>query len=432
MNLMHRILSEPKPLIPEDKDSGFFRELHQYLDRIFELLGELRPARITAENVLVLVNNTDISRSVADYYIAQRDVPAANRLDVDFRVTRNTNTVWPFPTWEEQEALWDEIDAYITAQGLDIRCILLMPDFSVSAVNKDAWGELVPTSSQNRITLDSWLCHRSRGFPLRADDLYWQYNPWYVWLHEGQTALQHGEDSLETEKIEHYTQARQATMGLTDGVQEPDPDVRGMILTMRLDGPSEALIKGMIDNAIAAEGKQLPGTWYFDYDALETLGEFHFTQQNTYWPLAEAIGKGLGRAVTTEKTSARLWDFDDAGFYIGWRTFAPPYPVPSNRTWKAGAIGFEPCMWSLLFGGPPRQMGLWSEYSYIGKMITEGITATFGETSELWGGRFIRVSELLGLLRAGLNWAEAYWAQMYLSQSCMTAIGDPLYRPFLN
>ncbi|MFA4972098.1 MAG: TIGR03790 family protein [bacterium] len=369
---------------------------------------------LSRHNILVLVNNTDMSRSVADYYMSARRIPAVNMLSVDVDQYSTDDTA--YMSEEDAEVLWGLIEAHIDDNDLDIRCLLLMPDFVLGV------GTLLDSTA-----LEQWLSKRSGGGYLG------QSNPYFLATHE-ETPVAPVEQ-LQLTEVKHYTASLQATTGLNG--------CNGMILACRLDGPNETIIKGLIDKAIAADGTGLPGTWYFDWWGDDPTNEFNDVYRVWdaeqlgnlgNWDPPATVGEDLGRTVVQQTTgTTRMWEFTDgdAGFYIGWYTWPPPAPIPTSRAWADGAIGIEINSSGMKAKDPAWRFAMKDAGSYAGKMLSEGITATCGAIAEPSTAGFPEMKGFLQGLLAGLTLVEAYsMTTIHIASWRVVWIGDPLYRPF--
>ena len=194
----------------------------------------------------------------------------------------------------------------------------------------------------------------------------------------------------------------------------------------RLDAPSADLARGLVDKAIAAEHSGLTGQACLDrrYGNISTVDDSDYGEGD--WDLHQAATfSGLAGFVSLEDQNPEEFgtppapDCPGAALYSGWYSYNH---YNDAFTWNTGAIGFHLDSAS---AANPRGGANWSANA-----IMKGITVTSGSVSE---------PELQGLLRPGgtfrdlfqgANVGDAFLRNTRWLKWMILYIGDPLYRPF--
>jgi len=199
----------------------------------------------------------------------------------------------------------------------------------------------------------------------------------------------------------------------------------GILMVTRLDGPSAAIARRLVDQARAAETNGLWGRAYFDLRGLT----------NTHYQLGERWLRGAAEicrlagyeTVVDEKaeTFPASFPMSHIAFYAGWYDgqVSGPFTRPQVE-FMPGAIAYH------LHSFSAHVLRSTNQY-WVGPLLAKGATATMGCVEEpyLEGTPDLAVfwSRLVPL---GFSFGEAaYAAQPSLSWQT-AVVGDPLYRPF--
>ena len=202
---------------------------------------------------------------------------------------------------------------------------------------------------------------------------------------------------------------------------DPSALLREQILPVgRLDGPSLAEAKGLVDRALVAERDGLAGRAYVD------IGGPH--RQGDLW-LEECLPelRTLGFETDVDRAPGTLADgvrFDAPALYFGWYTGSlnGPFADPDFR-FPPGAVALHIHSFSAATLRSPAQ-------GWCGPLVAKGVTATFGNVGEPYL-EFTHQPQLL--LRALARGEPLGQAALYAINSLSwkgIVIGDPLYRPF--
>jgi uncharacterized protein (TIGR03790 family) len=192
------------------------------------------------------------------------------------------------------------------------------------------------------------------------------------------------------------------------------------IRVSRLDGPSVAAVKRLIDRSLQAEEFGLQGRAYFDTGGPHELGD---TWIRAAGELAQAAYFDTDFESTKRKLDHRD-RLDAPAIYMGW--YAPrAYGPWRDSSWHVppGAIGFHLHSFSATSVRSITK-------AWLGPLVQQGYCATFGNVYEPYLQFTHRPDLFLEHLLAGGTFGEAIaystprWSWMGV------AIGDPLYRPF--
>lgn len=199
-----------------------------------------------------------------------------------------------------------------------------------------------------------------------------------------------------------------------------DAALRQVIPVGRLDGPSVADAKALVDRALAAERDGLWGRAYVD------IGGPH--RQGDEWleacvPELTALGfeTDVDRERETIPAHARL---DAPALYFGWYAggINGPFATPDFR-FPPGAIALHIHSFSATTLRSPTR-------GWTGPLVARGVTATFGNVAEPYL-QFTHQPQLLlrALVRGDTLGVAALRSVNALSWKAVL-VGDPLYRPF--
>lgn len=197
-------------------------------------------------------------------------------------------------------------------------------------------------------------------------------------------------------------------------------DAQQIIKVSRLDGPTWESSRQLITSALEAEETGLLGRTYVDLKGPHADGD-------QWLESVQRQLQDLGFDGDTENTGAVMdvaARFDAPILYFGWYTGSLNGPFArSGFTFPPGAIALHIHSFSA--------QTLHSDTSdWCGPLVARGVTATLGNVFEPFLQLTHRPNLLLRALSQGRNFGDAaYYALPVLSWEAV-AIGDPLYRPF--
>jgi uncharacterized protein (TIGR03790 family) len=193
-----------------------------------------------------------------------------------------------------------------------------------------------------------------------------------------------------------------------------------IVKVARLDGPTPADARGLVDRALAAETTGLLGRGYIDLGGPHADGD-QWIEDAARQLAALGFDTDTDRAKETIGPAAR---FDAPALYFGWysQTVTGPFTSESFR-FPPGAVALHIFSYSASTLRDPRR-------SWAATLVARGVTATFGNTSEPFL-QFTHQPQLVlrALARGDTLGDAAAYAIPYFSWMGVL-IGDPLYRPF--
>ncbi|HEY1662986.1 MAG TPA: TIGR03790 family protein [Verrucomicrobiae bacterium] len=200
----------------------------------------------------------------------------------------------------------------------------------------------------------------------------------------------------------------------------------GILLVTRLDGPSAAIARGLVDKALQAERDGLWGRGYFDARGLSKTNAFFLGDE---WILAAAqIWHNLGFETYVDdkpETFPADYPMGQIAVYCGWYSGAVcgPFTLP-NVEFMPGAFAYHLHSYSAAAVRDPNR-------NWVGPLLAKGVTCTMGCINEPYLSFTPNVAVFLERWTdRQFTFGEAAWqAQPALSWQT-TVVGDPLYRPF--
>ncbi|HKL25004.1 MAG TPA: TIGR03790 family protein [Desulfuromonadales bacterium] len=199
-----------------------------------------------------------------------------------------------------------------------------------------------------------------------------------------------------------------------------------VLIVSRLDAPSIAIIRRMINDGLAAEEQGLHGKAYFDarYPKTERkdLKSYALYDQSIH-KAAEYL-QSLNKMPVIINDEARLFGEGEApaaALYCGWYSLAR---YVDAFDWVPGAVGYH-------IASQECQTLRGNGRYWCKSMLEDGAAATIGPVAEPYLTAFPVPELFFRFLTDGFyTLGEAYFLSVpYLSWQ-MILVGDPLYRPF--
>ena len=201
----------------------------------------------------------------------------------------------------------------------------------------------------------------------------------------------------------------------------------GILLVTRLDGPSVAIARGLVDKALAAEHDGLWGRAYFDARGLPQTDTNYILGDE--WSLGAAeICRQLGFETTVDKNPATFpadFPMSQIAIYCGWydEYVSGPFTLPKVE-FMPGAFAYHLHSYSASTLRSTNQF-------WAGPLLAKGATCTMGCVNEPYLSCTPNVYAFLArLIAGGFTFGEAAWAAQPVLSWQTTVVGDPLYRPF--
>jgi uncharacterized protein (TIGR03790 family) len=210
----------------------------------------------------------------------------------------------------------------------------------------------------------------------------------------------------------------------TTNVALLDP-TNGLLLVTRLDGPTAAIARGLVDKALEAETNGLWGRAYFD---LRNTTEPGLKQGDEWIRGAADICRHLGFETVVDENPGTFpagFPMSHIAIYIGWYDGAVsgPFTEPTVE-FMPGAFAYHLHSYSAATLRSPSQ-------NWAGPLLAKGATATMGCVFEPYlAGTPDMAIFTARLVFYGFTFGEAAYAAQPVSSWQTTVVGDPLYRPF--
>ncbi len=205
------------------------------------------------------------------------------------------------------------------------------------------------------------------------------------------------------------------------------------LMTARLDGPTPAVARGLVDAAIEVERDGLQGKAYFDARGLgDVPGETASLDRAILAAGAEIEALTTVEAVVNQEPAlfatagggAGQVACPDAALYCGWYSLGK---YVDAFAWNRGAVAYHVAS--------DEASGLHDAASqrWCKRLLERGVAATIGAVAEPYFAAYPRPNEFFGLLLPGdRTLAECYWQSLPSVSWTMMLLGDPLYRPYKN
>ena len=362
------------------------------------------PAAPSPADVLVLANSRDPeSLALARHYLAARGVPAANLVDLPLPAEETISRA------QFTAELWEPLIDWLRARGW----VELLP-----MEGRDAAGRRRHAPQGHRIGA-LVLC---RGVPLKVapDDalLAAEATPQLRAEFRTNAAAVDAELSLIAWPVAPLAGFTPNPLFNRD---QPGPaELARVVRVSRLDGPSAASARALVDSAVAAERHGLAGRALVDLAQRGKVGD-PWLATAARELAARDFEVLLDEAPATFTPAARA---DATAVYFGWYTgtIDGPFRLPGFR-FAPGAIALHIYSFSAATLRDP-------EHGWTGPLVARGVAATVGNVYEPYLELTHRPDLLLRRLLTGATWAEAVFQSLPALGWQAVAVGDPLYRPF--
>jgi len=202
--------------------------------------------------------------------------------------------------------------------------------------------------------------------------------------------------------------------------------LRNVIAVCRMDGPTESVVRRMIDDSLFAEKNGLAGRAYFD----AKWPERDDRDRSAYERYDRAIHS---TARLVEKTGVMPVILDerealfgpgeapDAALYCGWYSLGR---YVDAFTWGRGAVGFH------VASAECTTLRKVESQVWCRMMLIKGAAATLGPVAEPYLQAFPEPRIFFRCLLEGRSLVESYTLANPFWSWQMVLLGDPLYRPF--
>lgn len=195
------------------------------------------------------------------------------------------------------------------------------------------------------------------------------------------------------------------------------------LMVCRIDGPTAAVARRIIDESVAIEKTGLVGNVAIDARGMRgTQG--HAEYDTDLRELAELLQTKTSLPVRFDDRSALFapGDCPETMLYCGWYSV---HKYVRACTFVPGSVGYHIASFEAASLKQPRFTG------WCRGLLLDGMAATLGPVAEPYLHSFPKPTEFFGLLLTGrMTLAECYGYTTPFTSWMMMMIGDPLYRPF--
>lgn len=209
----------------------------------------------------------------------------------------------------------------------------------------------------------------------------------------------------------------------SQSVFNPQPPP-ALLFVARLDAPSIDAIKAMVLNGIKAEKEGLWGWGYIDLRSITTSG---YVQGDNWIREAGVAMRRNGIPVITDdlpETFQGGFPITDASAYYGWYSENIDGPfADAFFHFVPGAVAAHLHSFSATTLHDPLK-------GWTGPLIQHGASASVGNVYEPYLSFTTDFGVMAGVLLAGSNLAESYYAAQAVLSWMSILVGDPLYRPY--
>jgi uncharacterized protein (TIGR03790 family) len=357
------------------------------------------PARV----VVVANSREPDSEPLAQYYMKQRGIPERNLILIDAPTTQDV-------TWTEfVDQVFNPLRERLTKDGW----------FSAYVTDQhDVEGRLQYVFYGNKIDF-LVVCY---GVPVRIVN-----DP--ARLATTPLTLEHKELNTNQAAVDSELSLLAALNTPTTGlvanplydILNPDEHTRELVVKVaRLDGPSPAAVRGLIDSAREGEAHGLQGRAYIDMGGPHPEGEDWLKDASTTLRrLGFDISEDHEPTLFTWRTR-----FDAPAFYFGWYADHPSGPIADpDFKFPPGAIGIHIHSFS---GENIRD----AQARWVGPLVVRGLAATVGNVFEPYLHFTHHIDLFMDALAHDKTTGEAAYYSLPALSWQEIFVGDPLYRPF--
>lgn len=199
----------------------------------------------------------------------------------------------------------------------------------------------------------------------------------------------------------------------------------GVLIVARLDGPTPAIARGLVDKALEAERDGLWGRAYFD---LRNISDPAYKLGDDWIRAASEVARHFGFETVVDQNGGTFpagFPMSHIGFYAGWYTegVSGAFTLPKIE-FLPGAFAYH------LHSFSAASMRI-TNNNWVAPLLNMGATITIGTVDEPYLGATPDVGTFAGrFLYHGMTFGEAACAAQGFLSWQTTVVGDPLYRPF--
>ena len=199
----------------------------------------------------------------------------------------------------------------------------------------------------------------------------------------------------------------------------------GVLIVARLDGPTPAIARGLVEKTLQAEAEGLWGRAYFD---LRNIADPNYKVGDDWIRNASQVAQLVGFDTITDENSDTLpasFPLSQVAIYMGWyrENVSGPFLLPKVE-FMPGAFAYH------LHSFSAASLRV-TNHNWVGPLLAKGVTCTMGTVDEPYLTGTPDVGAFAGRwMYFGFTFGEAACASQTILSWQTTVVGDPLYRPF--
>jgi uncharacterized protein (TIGR03790 family) len=200
-------------------------------------------------------------------------------------------------------------------------------------------------------------------------------------------------------------------------------------MVSRLDGPSVAIVKGLVDQAVEVEKKGLQGKAYFDargirFDPKTDTGHGYGGYDESLREAAKLLRESAKMDVVLDDKPELFAEGSctDCALYCGWYSLRKYVPCCKP---VRGAVAYHIASGEAVSLRDPKSR------QWCKCFLEDGVAATLGPVAEPYTFGFPKPAEFFGYLVTGkYTLVECYWKTSLFTSWMTVLVGDPLYNPY--
>ena len=386
-------------------------------------------APLGPKNVFVISNKAmPESKEVADHYLAKRGVPKENHIELDLpkgenisRADYDAKIVTPLKTALKDRR--EDIKVLLTVYGVPLRVgpkyMTATEQKELAVVKKQLLAEQLKlkdeTDASQLAKLQKSIAELTQKQAVLSGD-------------QSGAAV---DSELMLMWWPEYTAARWIANPLNWQVSE---SVRlgapQTLMTARLDGPSPAIAKRLVDDAMKAEATGLKGIAYIDargvkFDAKKAndSGTGYGGYDESYREAAALLkSSGMEVVLDDKEPVFEAGSCKNCALYSGWYSLAK---FVDSCEFVTGAVAWH------LASAEATTLRDDKSTVWCPNLLKKGAAVTIGPVAEPYTIGFPKPAEFFGFLATGkFTVVECYARTLYFASWQSVLVGDPLYNPF--
>lgn len=394
---------------------------------LFVILISRSALALAPAEVMVIANiNVPESRHLARYYMEKRQIPQKNLLHISITdketCTRREYEEKALPPVRKFLKNNTAIRAIVSMYGIPLR--IKSPGNTKAENDKLEQFLKDKTALEKKLTLLQQTKTDTRKLTDKISDLQKSLNNYKKFIDK--TASFDSELSLVKKAVYDLNMwlPNPYYIGYRD--KELDIGKQDVMMTSRLDGANQTVVKRVIDDTIEAEKNGLAGKACFDArwkqpDTGKKVSGYAFYDRSIHLAAQNLTNKNRMAVVLNEEQELfQKGERLNAAIYCGWYSLASYIDA---FVWAKGSVGYHIAS-SECTTLKRKDANVWCK-----KMLDNGIAATIGPVGEPYVQAFPVPEIFFEFLTEGyLSLAEAYIVSLPYISWKMVLVGDPLYK----